>query len=119
VPPWAKALVFDRGARVVGWSPGAEVDDPWVLGAAFVGIALAAAAGDRALGGGRSIDGAVVAREVSEALRVGGQDAAAHAEQGARAAREAFEAHVEVPRATIEREDDGVRLGRRDSRASA
>jgi hypothetical protein len=32
---------------------------------------------------------------------------------GAQAARSAFESLVEVPRALIDREDDGVRLGRR------
>jgi pyruvate-ferredoxin/flavodoxin oxidoreductase len=121
VPPWVKATVFDRGVRVVGWAPGAKEDEPWILAAAFVGIALAAAAGDRSLGGGRAIDGAIVAREVGEGLRVavGDSHAAAVADRGAHVAREAFEAHVEVPRATIEREDDGVRLGRRDARVSS
>jgi hypothetical protein len=119
VPPWAKAVVFDRGAHVVGWSPGATDDGAWPQGAAFVGIALAVAAADRALTGGRTIDAAVVEREVAEALRRAASDGSAFAEHGARLAREAFEAHVEVPRATIDREDDGVRLGRRDARAGA
>ena len=119
VPPWAKAVVFDRGAHLLGWSPGADEDGAWSQGAAFVGIALAVATGDRALTGGRSIDGPVVEREVAEALRRMGPDASAHADRGGRLAREAFEAHVEVPRATIDCEDDGVRLGRRDARAGA
>jgi pyruvate/2-oxoacid:ferredoxin oxidoreductase alpha subunit len=124
VPPWAKALVFDRGARVIGWSPALPSDDVWTAAAAFVGIAIAAAAEDPSLREGRSIDGGVVEREVADALRtalyagrenkdVDGVD------RGARIARASFEAHIEVPRATTQREDDGVRLGRRDSRAAS
>jgi pyruvate-ferredoxin/flavodoxin oxidoreductase len=125
VPPWVKAIAFDRGARVVGWSPAASTDRDeaasWVAASAFVGIALATAASDRTLGiigrDGPIVDGAVVQREVAEALRVGvalssGQ-AALIADRGASVARAVFEAIVEIPRATIEREDDGVRLGRR------
>ncbi len=130
VPPWVKALVFDRAARVVGWSPSASRGDreregnigTWVAASAFVGIALAAAASDRTLGGGAGgdgavVDGGVVQREVAEALRAGvaleASQAALVADLGASAARAVFEAIVEIPRATIEREDDGVRLGRR------
>lgn len=116
VPPWAKAVVFDRGARVVGWSAPSPQDSPWAAASAFAGIALAAAAADRALAGSRALDAAAVAREVGDALRTAGQDAMA--ERGAQLAREAFEAHIEVPRATIERDDDGVRLGRRDARVT-
>jgi pyruvate-ferredoxin/flavodoxin oxidoreductase len=119
VPSWAKAIVFDRGVRVVGWSPGAQAEEPWVAAAAFVGIALAAAAREGSLTSAHAVDAAAVEREVAEALLLGGADAARAAERGARAARDAFEAHVEVPLATVEREDDGVRLGRRDSRATA
>ena len=106
VPPWAKAILYDRGARLVGWSPGGR--RRVALAAAFAGMALAAAAGERGLTAGRAIDAAVVAREVAEALRLAGGEAAALGERGARVAREAFEAHVEVPRSTIDREDDGV-----------
>jgi hypothetical protein len=141
VPSWAKALVFDRGARVLGWASAREGRDgseaatngsgvgaatsaartnAWVAASAFVGVALAAAVSDRGLrdlGVGEGVDGAVVEREVTEALRGGvafhAKDAAGVAEGGGRAARAAFEAMVEVPRATIERDDDGVRLGRR------
>jgi pyruvate ferredoxin oxidoreductase alpha subunit len=128
VPPWVKALAFDRGARVVGWSPAPPRDreqrelGAWVAASAFVGLALAAAAADRGLGvsagsDGAVIDGAVVQREVAEALHVGVafpvSDAALVADRGAAVARAVFEAIVEIPRATIEREDDGVRLGRR------
>jgi pyruvate/2-oxoacid:ferredoxin oxidoreductase alpha subunit len=117
VPPWAKAVVFDRSARVVGWSAPAPQDSPWLGASAFAGIALAAAAADRTLAGSRALDAAAVAREVSDALRTAGQQAIA--ERGAQLARQAFEAQIEVPRATIEREDDGVRLGRRDARATS
>jgi pyruvate ferredoxin oxidoreductase alpha subunit len=130
VPPWVKALVFDRGARLVGWSPPAlrgadeageaskgDEFGTWLAASAFVGIALAVAASDRELGVGAGIDGAVVQREVAEALRFGvafgARDGALVADRGASVARAVFEATVEVPRATIEREDDGVRLGRR------
>ncbi len=120
IPPWAKAIVFDRGARVLSWSPAAADEDPWVCAAAFAGVALAAV--DFAMGSDRPRDGAAVAREVGDALRIALEDtseSSAVAERGARIARQAFEAHVEVPRATIEREDDGVRLGRRDARVTS
>jgi pyruvate ferredoxin oxidoreductase alpha subunit len=119
VPPWIKAVAFDRSARVIGWAPASQESGAWLQGAAFVGLALAAAATDRSLTAGRSVDAGVVEREVAEALRRVGADVAAMAEPGGRLARESFEAHVEVPRATIDREDDGVRLGRRDARAGA
>ncbi|MGO9838361.1 MAG: hypothetical protein ACLP1X_29625 [Polyangiaceae bacterium] len=124
VPPWAKALVFDRGARVIGWSPALPGDDVWAAAAAFVGIAIAAAAEDPSLREGRSVDGGVVEREVADALRTafapGRQNTdVGGVERGARIARASFEAHIEVPRATTQREDDGVRLGRRDSRAAS
>jgi hypothetical protein len=38
--------------------------------------------------------------------------------KGAEAARTAFETHVVVPRATVERDEEAIRLGRRDARAS-
>jgi pyruvate ferredoxin oxidoreductase alpha subunit len=125
VPPWVKALVFDRSARVVGWSPFAErsqtelgeIGGVWVAASSFVGLALAAATSDRELGVGGEVDGGVVEREVAEALAGGVgvhvREAALVAERGGKVARAVFEAIVEIPRATIEREDDGVRLGRR------
>jgi pyruvate-ferredoxin/flavodoxin oxidoreductase len=121
VPSWAKAIVFDRRLRVVGWSPGAAGDDPWIAAAAFVGVALAAASRDSSLAGATGLDPAAVEREVAEAILVAATPGADPelAESGGRTARAAFEAHLEVPGATIEREDDGVRLGRRDSRATA
>jgi pyruvate-ferredoxin/flavodoxin oxidoreductase len=129
VPPWAKAVVFDRGARVLGWTgagvggdgtDGASAASVWVVASTFVGVALAVVASDRGLreaGVGEGVDGAVVEREVAEALRGGvashAKDAGGVAERGGKTARATFEAIVEVPRATIERDDDGVRLGRR------
>jgi pyruvate/2-oxoacid:ferredoxin oxidoreductase alpha subunit len=129
VPPWAKAVVFDRGARVVGWAAPqaaeASPEDAWVTAAAFVGIALALAATSREIygaGASSELDGSVVEREVGEALRVGvashAHGVAAVAVIGGVAARTAFESIVEVPRAMIDREDDGVRLGRRRAPAS-
>ncbi len=119
IPAYAKAIVFDRGARVVGWAPleGELAVDPqsraWMVAASFAGLALASGAG-RA-----PVDGSLVAREVSEALRaLVGASAEALITRGAEAARRAFEAHVEVPRATVERDEESIRLGRRDTRAS-
>jgi pyruvate ferredoxin oxidoreductase alpha subunit len=128
VPPRAKAAVFDLGARVVGWprpdgdgDHGAGPDaDPWVTAAAFVGLALALAGTSH--GADAGLDGPVVEREVGEALRVGVASHAHGAEAvagiGALAARAVFESMVEVPRAMIDREDDGVRLGRRRAPSS-
>jgi len=119
IPAYAKAIVFDRGARVVGWAPldDEAVADPrtraWMVAASFAGLALASGAG-RA-----PVDGSLVAREVAEALRaLVGASAEALITRGAEAARRAFEAHVEVPRATVERDEESIRLGRRDTRAS-
>ena len=119
LPAYAKAIVFDRHARVVGWTPTEETDPkarPWLTASAFAGLALANAAG-RA--GRAPVDGSLVAREVAEALRAalgaGGDEIVS---RGAEVARRAFEGHIEVPRATVERDEESVRLGRRDARAS-
>jgi pyruvate-ferredoxin/flavodoxin oxidoreductase len=124
LPPYAKAIVFDRHARVLGFAPpeltgkSAEVAS-WLVAASFVGVALAAAF-EAARGGARpALDPSLVAREVEEALRLAlGPAHAGAAREGAAAARAAFEAGVEVSRATIEKDEDAVRLGRRDARAS-
>jgi pyruvate/2-oxoacid:ferredoxin oxidoreductase alpha subunit len=118
VPAYAKAIVFDRNARVVGWSPegagGDETARPWLTAASFAGLALAIASGRGA------VDPSLVAREVAEALlAMIGASGEAIAARGGDAARRVFEAHVEVPRATVERDEEAVRLGRRDVRASA
>ena len=117
IPAYAKAIVFDRGARVVGWAP-IDADTPaaarpWIVASSFAGLALASGAG-RA-----PVDGSLVAREVAEALRaLLGPSAEDLVTRGAEVARRAFEAHVEVPRATVERDQESIRLGRRDTRAS-
>ncbi|HLK41659.1 MAG TPA: hypothetical protein VKU41_33150 [Polyangiaceae bacterium] len=123
VPPWAKALVFDRRARLLGWVPPAASEQPWMAAAAFAGVILAVAAAyartDPGATSERAIEASLVEREVSEALRValeGSVDLARVAAEGGAAARRAFEGSLEVPRATIERDDDSVRLGRRDAR---
>ena len=117
IPAYAKAIVFDRGARVVGWAP-IDADTPaaarpWIVASSFAGLALASGAG-RA-----PVDGSLVAREVAEALRaLLGPSAEDLVTRGAEVARRAFEALVEVPRATVERDQESIRLGRRDTRAS-
>jgi hypothetical protein len=119
LPPYAKAIVFDRGARVVGFAPpssqGADADAaPWLVAATFAGLALASVAPP----GRATLEPSLVAREVAEALVVAmGPARDALAKRGGEAARAAFEASVEVPRATIERDEEAVRLGRRDARA--
>jgi pyruvate-ferredoxin/flavodoxin oxidoreductase len=136
VPPWVKALAFDRGARVVGWSPGAsgrgeggegDESQATVVAAAFAGVALSVAGRDpRFVGEGeRPLGPEAVAREVAGALAsafsaAGGLEPPPPlVERAAQAARAAFEGRVEVPAATVAREDDNVRLGRRDPRAGS
>ncbi len=113
VPQWAKTIAFDRGARVVGWTPSQVDDDVWLSAASFAGIALAAAtrtaSADRGSAGSPPIDGTVVEREVAEALSFVLDPSHASvgeglARRGAAAARAVFEQIVEVPRATIDRE---------------
>jgi pyruvate/2-oxoacid:ferredoxin oxidoreductase alpha subunit len=109
VPSFAKALAFDRGARVVGWSPGATDEDVWVSAASFVGVALAAAirtsTADRWGAASPAIDGPFVEKEVAEALAlVVDPSRAAAVRRGALAARAVFDQIVEVPRDTIDRE---------------
>jgi hypothetical protein len=120
LPPYAKAIVFDRAARVIGYPAAAtsgapRSDAPWLVAAAFAGIALASVAPS----GRPTLDPSLVAREVADALRIAlGASHEADAKRGGEAARAAFEASVEVPRATIERDEESVRLGRRDARAA-
>ena len=119
MPAYAKAVVFDRHAHVVGWLPVEESDPksrPWLIAAAFAGLALASAAGRT---GRAPVDASLVAREVAEALRVPlGPGGEAILARGAEIARRSFETHVVVPRATVERDEESIRLGRRDVRAS-
>ncbi|MDB4998153.1 MAG: Pyruvate flavodoxin/ferredoxin oxidoreductase domain protein [Myxococcaceae bacterium] len=130
VPPYVKAIVFDRGARVVGFPvvapAGADGNagdgkadvgpGRFVAAAAFAGIALAFASS----AGRRAIDPSLVAREVSEAVLFAcGAGCEATAKQAGELARRTFEAHVEVPRTTVEKDSDAIRLGRQDARSIA
>jgi pyruvate/2-oxoacid:ferredoxin oxidoreductase alpha subunit len=117
IPAYAKAIVFDRRASVVGWEPEGDAQSrPWLTAAAFAGLALACGGG---AGARAPVDGSLVAREVAEALRtLIGPVGEAVAMRGAEVARRVFEARVEVPRATVERDEESVRLGRRDARTS-
>jgi hypothetical protein len=128
VPAWARALAFDRGGRVLGWSPSSPDEDPWIVAARFVGTTLGVVSGHPLLAGGRAVDAALVGREIADALRVAlgalGSPAAGSppmeetVRRGVEAARTAFASYVEVPAATVQREDEMVRLGRRDSRGA-
>jgi pyruvate-ferredoxin/flavodoxin oxidoreductase len=128
VPPYVKAIVFDRDARVVGFPVldrgGAEakslVRDPrpsrFIAAGAFAGVALACASS----AGRRAIDPSLVAREVSEAVILAcGISAEVIAKQAGELARRTFEAHVEVPRTTVEKDAEAIRLGRQDARSTA
>ena len=139
VPTWAKALIHDRGARLIGYDARkggpAGHEARWLTAAACAGLALAGASASAAGATGATgvaghvVDPSLVAREVGEALRAalegsaeigGGHDALASlTTEAGEIARRAFEAHVEVPRATVERDEEGVRLGRKDARASS
>ncbi len=120
LPPYAKAIVHDRHAHLIGFTPAAvegvsPVHAPWLVAAVFVGLALASVS----VGARPALDGSLVAREVAEALTaVLGPSNEALASTGGDVARAVFEASVVVPRATIERDEEAVRLGRRDSRAA-
>jgi len=66
------------------------------------------------------VDPSLVEREVSEALAARlGATGADLARRGGGLARRAFEAHIEVPRSVVQRDEEAVRLGRRDARAGA
>jgi pyruvate-ferredoxin/flavodoxin oxidoreductase len=120
VPPYVKAIVFDRGARVVGFpvlEPGTAAGPSRFIGAgAFAGIALACASA----AGRKAIDPSLVGREVAEAvLHASGPGHEEIAKKAGDLARRTFEAHVEVPRITVERDEDAIRLGRQDARSTA
>jgi pyruvate-ferredoxin/flavodoxin oxidoreductase len=126
LPPYVKAIAFDRHLRVVGWpvtdGAGATGGEAvrWLTAAAFAGAALAGAGKADGAKARQLVDASLVGREVEGALRVVvGQDGAAIAEHGGQVARRAFESYVEVPRAIVERDMDGVRMGRHDERVAA
>ncbi len=124
MPAYVKAVAFDRGARIVGFPAVPPDDDPdrrWMIAAAFAGVALLSIAGTSVhLGSGSraTVNGPLVEREVIVALQALGSSGA-RAERAGQVARRAFEAGLEVPRETIERDLAAVRLGRRDARAGA
>jgi pyruvate/2-oxoacid:ferredoxin oxidoreductase alpha subunit len=124
MPAYVKAIAFDRGVRIVGFPTipeGDDLDRRWMIAAAFAGVALLSIAGGSVHLGRSSraaVDGRLVEREVIATLRAFGADAA-RAEKAGHVARVAFEAKLEVPRETIERDLASVRLGRRDARAGA
>jgi hypothetical protein len=123
VPAYAKAIFHDRKATLIGFPrEEAQGDDArWLLAAAFAGLALAGASRSAKDGSATyGIDPSLVAREVADALRLAvGRDAESLSVRGAALARKVFEAHVEVPRATVERDEEAVRLGRKDARAGS
>jgi hypothetical protein len=131
LPAYVKAIAFDRRARVLGWQPPPRRDDgveaTWMMASAVAGLAVAMAQDSP-----RSLDASLVAREVEDALHTAFANAAhaglpsppearraEMAKEGASTARAVFEAHVEVPRATVERDEEAVRFGRKDARAQA
>jgi pyruvate-ferredoxin/flavodoxin oxidoreductase len=133
LPPYVKAVVYDRRARVLGWQGEREVAEghdvtsrAWVRGAAFVGLALANA-NEGPSGEGRprfdrarvhaEIEAAVLAALGSRATGATRHAAENVARRAADAGARAFDGPVEVPRAVVERDEDAVRLGRRDARS--
>jgi pyruvate-ferredoxin/flavodoxin oxidoreductase len=122
LPAYAKALVFDRHARVFGFRPSAQAEgtdkaiEPWLYAALVAGVAV----GTAGTPGRPVLDPSRLARDVEDLLQKplaahGGADAA---RRGGAIARAAMESILEVPRATLERDEESIRLGRRDTRAS-
>jgi hypothetical protein len=124
VPPYVKAIVFDRAARVVGFAPDAPAQGGaaarWRTAAAFAGVTVAVAASFGARGEKvPAVDGSLVAREVAEiVLAAAGRDQESLAKGAGDLARRSFEAHVEVPRGVVERDEEAIHLGRKDARAA-
>jgi pyruvate ferredoxin oxidoreductase alpha subunit len=122
LPAYVKAIAFDRGVRVLGFAPPSADDGlRWKTAATFAGILLFAFGARASASGGErparaSIDGSLVEREVADALRALNLEEV-HAREGGAVARRAFEAHVEVGRAAVEKDLTAVHLGRSDARA--
>jgi pyruvate/2-oxoacid:ferredoxin oxidoreductase alpha subunit len=125
LPLYVKAIVFDRGMRVIGFPSlphDSEPERPWQTAAAFAGILLSAfgrTGWDRGDGAtmAASIDGSLVEREVTQALTALGVPASRASEYG-KVARRAFESPLEVGRATVEKDLAAIGLGRNDARAA-
>ena len=119
MPPYAKTIVFDRDARVVGWEPstGTEGEARWLLAAGIAGVALAALL--LPVDGRPRVDASLVEREVGDAVRELSGDATSDiGRRAGDAARRAFEASITVPRGLVERDEDAIRLGRKDARSA-
>ena len=125
MPPYVKAIVFDRAAHVLAWHParareGTAADaetERWLSAAAFVGVALAILAQPTA--GVGQVDASLVEREVELAVLLLASADVALAERAGAVARRAFEAHVVVPHAIMAGDEASVRLGRKDARAAS
>jgi pyruvate-ferredoxin/flavodoxin oxidoreductase len=111
LPPYAKALVHDRAARVVGF-PAPDSREPALVAAGLLGVALGRASESR-----HPVDASLLTREVTAALVARGVESSIAARAAEQAAR-TYESQLEVTRATVERDVEGVALGRRDSRAA-
>jgi pyruvate/2-oxoacid:ferredoxin oxidoreductase alpha subunit len=125
LPAYVKTIAFDRGVRLLGFAlaRGSDEGRRWRTAAALAGVllfaaGLAAAEGHLGAGSRQALDGSLVEREVREAQRALGVDADL-VDENARIARHAFEARIEVGRATVERDLGAIRLGRSDTRAGA
>jgi pyruvate-ferredoxin/flavodoxin oxidoreductase len=124
-PAWVKAIVHDREARLIGFDWKTDISGAtsrWMLAAAFSGVALAGASKLEGSGAVPAVAASLVEREVTEALRLtignlpAGPEGDAVATAGGALARKSFAAHIEVPRATVERDEEAIRLGRKDAR---
>jgi hypothetical protein len=116
MPPYVKAVVFDRQAALVGWSPApssTDDDSRWLAAGGFTGVVLGA------MVQAKDVDPSLVERDVDAAVRVLTSPDAAVAAKAASVARHAFEARVSVPRSVVEGDQDAIRLGRQDARATA
>jgi len=121
MPPYAKAIVFDRHARLIGWEleghpTSSDEEARWLAAAAFTGVALAALAPPS--DGRPALDGSLVAREVGDVVRARSEATDDVVLRAGETARRAFEASVPVPRGLVEHDEEGVRLGRKDARAA-
>jgi len=120
MPPYVKAIVFDRNARLIGWDPGESSDvetQRWLTAAGITGVSLASI-GSRT-GAGSHVDASLVERTVAGTVGVlrGSHDEVS--KQAGRVARAAFESQVAVARGLVEADVESVRLGRKDARAAA
>ncbi len=121
LPPYAKAIAFDREVEVLGWEAGGPTGGSadvtaCAVAAAFVGVALAALA--QPVNGRAVVDPSLVERKAAEAVLARGE-AAQVAERAGGAARRAFDAAIVVPRALVAGDEGSVILGRKDARAGA